>query len=138
VQVKQFSGGFIEGDRSLQTSIGTTHKKKFNKLGCDSFLGNKVWNTAKGIDVIVGPLDFENYLKFLPKQSKLDEKVSKLQKMKEIIKRYVPFGIDVTIQFYLDNCLVKKTFLNEVSRLNKDSFIFGYSKSKIVHFSEKV
>lgn len=135
VKIKQFSGGFIEADKSFQTAIGTGGKR-FNKLGDSSILGNKVWNEAKGIDIIVGPLNFDTYTKFLPKKSGLDQKSSKLQKMKEIIKNYVPLGTDVKIHFYLDKCFVKETFLNGGKRLNKDSFIVGNHNSQTTHFTE--
>lgn len=135
VKIKQFSGGFVEIDKLSQTSIGNK-KNKFNELGKNSILGNKIWNESKGIDIIVGPLNFDTYTKFLPKPSSLDQKTSQLQKMKEIIKTYVPFGLDVKIHFYLDKCFVKETFLNAGKRLNKDSFIVGTHNSQTTHFIE--
>ncbi|MDR0630538.1 MAG: type VI secretion system baseplate subunit TssG [Holosporales bacterium] len=124
VKIEQFVGAFVEADKALQTSIGN-RIGRFNKLDQDSYLGNKSWEVKNGIRVIVGPLDFEKYTAFLPRKSLLDQRVSKLEKMKEIIRSYIPYGINVSIFFYLNECFVKGTFLNKKNRLNKDSFIFG-------------
>ena len=137
VRVEQFAGGFIEIEMNEQTSIGA-RKNKYNELGRNSILGNKIWDMTKGISVVVGPLNYQNYSKFLPKKSTRDQNFAPLQKMKEIVRMYVPHGIDVNLHFYLDNCLVKETTLNGINRLNKDAFIFGIHKIKTAYFCEKV
>lgn len=136
IKIKQFSGEFIEISTNEQTAIGN-RKSKYNKLGQDTILGNKIWDQSRGIDIIIGPLSFQNYLKFLPKLSKKDEAVSPLQKMKEIIKTYLPYGIKAKLYFYLDKCQVKEMLLNNINRLNKDSFIFGHNKEN-TYFVERV
>ncbi|MDR1289305.1 MAG: type VI secretion system baseplate subunit TssG [Holosporales bacterium] len=137
VKIEQFVGEFDEVDKKSQSALGTD-KNRFNKLGMDLILGNKTWNTMKGIRVLVGPLSFEKYLKFLPKNHSMDQKNSPLQKMKEIIKMYVPYDIKVVIGFYLDDCFVKATLLNGASRLNRDTFIIGKHDSRDVSISEEV
>jgi type VI secretion system protein ImpH len=137
IEIIQFSGGFLEASRSSQTSLGTI-KNKHNELGINCFLGNKFWDATKGIEILVGPLDFQNYMKFLTKKSDRDQKFSKIQKMKEIIKMYVPYGTDVNIRFCLKKCLVNETLLNGVKGLNKDAFILGTHLSETIHFCEKV
>ena len=137
VRIEQFAGGFVEANKSLQTKIGKFNKI-FNILGLDSFLGNKTWDSMKGINIFIGPLPFDKYTYFLPKLSTLDEQVSPLQKMKEVIKTYVPTGIDVKIHFLLDRGNVKETFLNGVKGLNKDSFILGINNLENICFTESV
>ncbi|MDR1476473.1 MAG: type VI secretion system baseplate subunit TssG [Holosporales bacterium] len=137
VKIEQFVGGFDEADKTLQSALGI-RKSRFNRLGRDFILGNKTWNTAKGIKVVIGPLAFEKYIKFLPKRHSLDQRNSPLQKMKEIIKIYVPHDIKVEIQFLLDKCFVKETLLNGVSRLNRDAFIFGKHDSENTSISEEI
>ncbi|GHT89203.1 hypothetical protein FACS1894113_3660 [Alphaproteobacteria bacterium] len=134
VRIKQFSGKFNEIDDRYQTAIGKS-RSQYNSLGKDSFLGNKVWNQMEGIDIFIGPLNFENYMKFLPKMSALDQKVSPLEKLKDIIKSYVPFGISVNLHFNLDKCYVNATYLNGINRLNKDSFLMGWHTFKNTGFS---
>lgn len=136
IKIKQFSGDFIEINKDEQTALGCK-KGKYNAVGKDTILGNKVWDQSKGIDIIVGPLQFHDYIKFLPKLSYRDEVLSPLQKMKEIIKNYVPYGINTKLYFYLDKCHVKETLLNSINRLNKDTFIFG-KHLKNAYFIERV
>ncbi|MDR3031210.1 MAG: type VI secretion system baseplate subunit TssG [Holosporales bacterium] len=137
VVVKQFSGKFIEADQSFQSVIGKRNRR-YNRLGKDAILGSKVWDQTDGIDIFIGPLNFEGYVKFLPKRSKLDQKLSPLEKVKEIIKEYVPFGTSVTLHFRLDECFVKEFYLNGANRLNKDAFIMGEHKLKNAEFFERV
>ena len=127
IKIKQFSGDFIEIDKNEQTTIGIRNGN-YNTLGKDTILGNKIWDQTRGIDIIIGPLQFHDYIKFLPKLSLKDEKVSSLQKMKEIIKNYVPYGIVTKLYFYLDKCQVKEISLNNLSRLNKDAFLFIFKR----------
>ena len=136
IEIRQFDGGFIKAKPGEQTFIGK--QGRYNKLGKTSLLGDKVWEATKGITILIGALDFEQYTKFLPKKSSKDQKFSALQKMKEIVRLYVPHGIDVNLHFFLDQCLVKETLLNVNNRLNKDTFIFGLHSSKSAFFIESV
>ena len=136
IEIRQFEGGFIQAKPGEQMSIG--NQGMHNKLGVTSLLGDKVWDATKGITILIGALDFEQYKKFLPKKSSKDQKFSALQKMKEIIRLYVPHGIDVNLHFFLDQCLVKETLLNGDTRLSRDTFIFGLHSSKNAFFTERV
>lgn len=125
IDIEQFFGGFTESvSIEEQTCIGKNFGI-FNSLGKDALLGNKIWDQADGIKIIVGPLSFKDYVSFLPKESRMDEEVSKLRKMKEIIRMYVPIEIKVAIIFKLGKEYVDETLLNRTKRLNKDSFILG-------------
>lgn len=136
INIKQFVGEFITSRPGEQTLIGK--KGNYNTLGRTTMLGNKIWDSTNGIVVEVGPLDFNEYLKFLPKSSVRDQKFSPLQKMKEIVMCYAPHGINVTLRFILDKCFVKETTLNGVNRLNKDAFIFGMHASQNAFFEERI
>ena len=136
IEIQQFVGNFIRTIPGEQTLVG--QKGNFNKLGINSILGEKFWDSTQGITINVGPLNFEQYSKFLPKKSSRDQQFSPLQKMKELIRQYVPHGLDVNLHFFLDQCFVKETVLNGVNRLNKDAFIIGLHNSKTAFFNEKV
>jgi predicted component of type VI protein secretion system len=137
VRIEQFVGRFVEADRSEQTSLGRVGGR-FNQLGFDCCLGNKIWDSADGIDIIIGPLSFEKYISFLPKNNKLDQRASKLQKAKEIVRSYIPCGINATLIFCLDSCFVRETILNSGKRLNKDSFVVGEHRRGLSSFREEV
>jgi predicted component of type VI protein secretion system len=88
----------------------------------DCILGNKVWDTANGIEIVIGPLNLEDYMKFLPKQTSIDREVSPLQEMREIVGMYVPKGVEIKLRFYLGDGFKQGIYLIGGSRLNKDSF----------------
>ena len=136
VEIQQFTGGFVEVSPEEQTVIA--RKGSYNKLGKNTFLGSKVWDSTRGININIGPLNFEQYAKFLPKKSQMDQKFFSLQKMKKLVRSYVPHGINVNLHFFLDQCLVKETALNGVNRLNKDAFIFGVHNTKSAFFDERL
>ena len=137
IHIKQFSGKFIEVEKQYQTAIGQK-LGRYNSLGKESYLGNKVWDQMDGIDIFVGPLDFENYLKYLPRKSKRDQELSPLEKFKNIIREYVPFGISVNIHFKLAKCFINEFRLIGTKALNKDTFIFGKHNLKTTEFVERI
>jgi type VI secretion system ImpH/TssG family protein len=139
VKVKQFAGEFVEIDRSQQSVIGV-RKHMYNSLGENCFLGSKTWDQTKGIDVEIGPLDFRTYVKFLQKQSQRDQQFSPLEKMKEIVQMYVPYGTNVKLHF----CLKSNGEgsyglpLTGTKRLHKDSFLCGAGSKMTAYFTERV
>ena len=123
VEVEQFIGAFSPSvDKKDRTKIGT-YDGKYNKLGQDLLLGEKTWNEAAGVNVHITNLNLSQYLDFLPKISKRDQQFSLLQKMKILIKMYVPQNIRVKIIFYLSKKSNEKTILNRSKRLNQDAFL---------------
>lgn len=137
IEIEQFRGGFIKLTSEETSKIGTKNYR-LNKLGQDCFLGSKVWDASKGINIKIGPLSYSEYCKFLPKHSGMDQRFSPMQKMKEIIKMYLPYGLEVNLHFFLDVCKVKETVLNGINRLNKDAFIFGIHSSRNAYFNERI
>jgi type VI secretion system protein ImpH len=124
VEIEQFAGGFTDSVDEYETSrIG----RSYNSLGENTILGNKIWDSMKGIKIHIKSLDWEKYLEFLPTKSGRDNEFSKLHKMKEIVRIYVPFGIDVKLVFHLAETYIeeKRACLGGIGRLNKDMFIRG-------------
>ncbi|MBR1479696.1 MAG: type VI secretion system baseplate subunit TssG [Alphaproteobacteria bacterium] len=137
ISIEQFCGGFVEVSKDEQTVIGSS-VCRYNRVGKSCILGNKVWDAAKGIRIHIGALKYEDYLRFLPKKTMADRDASPLQKMKTMVKMYVPYGIDVSLHFHLERCSVDETLLNGAKRLNKDAFITGIHRTETAHFSERV
>ncbi|MDR2075038.1 MAG: type VI secretion system baseplate subunit TssG [Holosporales bacterium] len=124
VEIEQFSGGFTDPiSESETTKIG----QNYNSLGKNTILGSKIWDSMQGIKIHVKSLNIEKYLEFLPAKSKNDNEFSKLHKMKEIIRMYIPIGIEAQIVFHLAETYIKdrRAHLGGISRLNKDMFISG-------------
>jgi type VI secretion system protein ImpH len=138
VSIEQFVGSLTKSVSKEETTCIGNVKNNFNRLGRETILGSKVWDTTKGIAIHIHSLNIGRYCEFLPKISPLDNKVSPLQKMKEIIKMYVPLGIWAKIIFHLDSEKVTETRLSGIKRLNKDAFIIGIHKEKDTCFIEYV
>ncbi len=137
VRIEQFVGKFIKVSTDEQTAIGIK-EARFNIIGQSAILGSKLWDTTKGINIFIGPLTIEDYLLFLPKHNISDSKYSRLQKLKEIIKLYVPFGTEVKVVFELNKGKTKKTELNQINRLNMETFIFGNNIDGKIFYEETI
>jgi predicted component of type VI protein secretion system len=137
VEVEQFCGGFTDSAPESETSkLGQI----YNSLGKDTILGNKIWDNMKGIKIHIKSLSLKKYLEFLPAKSKKDDEFSKLHKMKEIVKMYVPVGIETQLIFHLAETNIKerRACLGGIGRLNKDMFISGRHIDKSTCFIENL
>ncbi|MDR1488547.1 MAG: type VI secretion system baseplate subunit TssG [Holosporales bacterium] len=138
VKIEQFNGSFIKVSNSEELSRIGIKYGSYNVLG-NAILGNKIWDSTNGIIIHLISLEFPKYISFLPKISKKDQKLSKIEKLKEIVKLYVPYGIHVKIVFHLNPGNVKGTILNQVNRLNKDAFMAGGQHNlNEIHFVEDI
>ena len=135
VKILEFYPKLIELPIEEQTRIGTK-LGQYNELGISAILDKFSWDTTSQILVIVGPLQFNKYIQFLPKRSVNDRRFSLLQKMEELIKLYVPFDITVVLKIILDESSVNGTILNRSKALNRDAFIFG--KTKNIYFMKEI
>jgi type VI secretion system protein ImpH len=137
VEIEQFCGGFTDPAPESETSkLGQI----YNSLGKDTILGNKIWDSMKGIRIHIKSLNLKKYLEFLPAKSKKDSKFSKLHKIKKIVTMYVPVGIETQIIFHLAEPHIqeKRACLGGVGRLNKDMFISGRHIDKSTCFVENL
>lgn len=57
-------GGFYPIEASHRTAIGPSGKNR--RLGQDAVLGSRYWDPAACTEIRVGPLDVDDYLRFLP------------------------------------------------------------------------
>jgi type VI secretion system ImpH/TssG family protein len=122
VTIEQFVGSFTNAEEKLQTTLGT-RIYQYNKLGFNSFIGNKVWNQTSGINIHINNITLNRYRDFVPKISKRDHKPSVLGKMESIIKTYIFEDIKVSIVFHIIEDTKTLLYLNRTNRLGMDSFI---------------
>ena len=64
IEVRQFVGGWLRVPRELQTRLGG--KDGYATLGATATLGASSWQRQNRFEVVVGPLAFEAFLRFLP------------------------------------------------------------------------
>lgn len=138
VDIEQFVGGFsAEAPLNELSRIGTV-EGIYNSLGKAFILGSKIWDSTLGIIIHIRSLSLDMYKSFLPKASEKDREYSKLAKIKEMIKLYVPNGINVKMIFYLKQKNISGSYLNGIGRLNKDLFIGGTSPHSSISFTEYI
>ncbi len=136
VYVEQFVGSFVEVDDDLRSKIGINGS--YNVLGINTYLGSSVWDSSVCINILVGPLEYSQYVEFLPKKSEYDKPSSTLEKMKKIIRDYVPMNYSVRIYIFLDRGSVGYSALNMSSRLYHDAFIGGNKYNYNTFFMEEI
>lgn len=128
VQIIEFQKKKIKIQNKDRTKIGKT-TGRFNCLGRSAILGDYFYYPLGTMQILIGPLPFEKYITFLPKNSKRDDKYSLLYKLKSLIKMYVSSNIFVYLKIILDTSNVGWTILNGTKRLDYDAFIFGATKN---------
>lgn len=64
VEARQFCGYFLDVDDDSRTAIGLTGQKQ--RLGQGTMLGGRVFAQQAGFELLIGPVDWIEYLEFLP------------------------------------------------------------------------
>ncbi len=138
VDVEQFVGGFTTPvPFSELTRIGTRYSN-YNNLGQNTILGEKIWDSMMGLRIHIKSLKIKQYIDFLPKPSTKDRPFSKLEKLKKIVKMYVPIGMKVQLMFHLQDEQMVNSHLGGVNRLNKDMFLGQTDVNHKVCFTEHI
>lgn len=65
VQIEEFVGHWLRIPPSQHSRIG--HHDGFVSLGQDAVLGEKTWNCQSRFRVVIGPVNFKDYERFLPR-----------------------------------------------------------------------
>ncbi len=130
IKIEEFKGRILEVPISDHSRIGTK-LGKYNKLGYSAILDHKFYKADDGITITIGELEYEQYISFLPKVAIKDRPFSKLAKLKELIRMYIPLDITVYIKILLKSGNVNGTYLNDSYALNKDAFIMGHNKGEV-------
>lgn len=65
IRIQQFMGKWQRGEPEQLTKIGV-QEGRYHRLGQETVLGNKSWDQADGITVIIGPIPWDCFLTFLP------------------------------------------------------------------------
>lgn len=128
VKVIEFQEKKIKIQDQDRTKIGIK-RGQYNCLGQSAILGSYFYYPLGSIRILIGPLPFNQYIKFLPKKSKRDDKYSLLHKLKNLIKSYISCNITVYLKIILDTSEVPHTLLNGTKRLDYDAFIVGTTRN---------
>jgi len=65
VRIEQFVGQWLPVAAAQRTRIGL--REGFTKLGADAVIGERTWHAQSRFRVVIGPLGFRDYERFLPR-----------------------------------------------------------------------
>ena len=95
IEILEFIGEWLTVSPSDYTHLSSTEHN--NRLGQTTALGTKAWDQQARIHIRVGPLRFEQFFQFLPKQE--GETPGKLfERMVYVARLFVGPGLDFTIR----------------------------------------
>ena len=68
IRVEQFRGHWIELDPTEQSSLpsAAAPQGRYCRLGADVVAGTRVWDVQSGVRVVIGPLDYDQFRRFMP------------------------------------------------------------------------
>lgn len=96
VDVRQFQGQWLrisEDDRSALLGRRSDRPSSM-RLGSDAILGERVWDVQSKIRLRIGPVDYEQFRRFLPNGSALAQ-------LRELARLYVGPTLDFDVQLVL-------------------------------------
>ena len=91
VKIKQFQFEWLYLDVEDQTNLSKPNKR----LGDNLVIGNRVGSVQNRFRMRLGPLKWEQFLRLLPNQTKL-------QKLAQFTRAYVGIGLDFDFQLVLE------------------------------------
>lgn len=95
ISIQEFDGRWVDIKPNERTCLGSKNGN-YNSLGMNSMLGERIWHIQNSFRIIVGILDYTDFLKLLPNQQML-------QTMKEIVKFYCGAEYDFNIEIIINH-----------------------------------
>jgi type VI secretion system protein ImpH len=92
VRLEQWLGRWLPIPESERTRLG--RKKGFASLGEDAVIGEKVWDCQSKFRIILGPLSFADYQRFLPNGTSHP-------RLADLVRLYIGMELDWDIQLVL-------------------------------------
>lgn len=127
-EVKEFCGGWTHAPASIWTRLGNM-KGQYNKLGTDVLLGKRVWEQTQGLQVIIGPLDWDIYNQFwnhdLPRGGLFNQ-------IREMIFFYLGIHFKISICIKLNPRHVQFLRLNHTHKVGYNAVLFSGNKDTLL------
>lgn len=114
IEVRQFVGGWLRVPRDLQTQLGTG--ESFAILGVSATLGATSWQCQNRFEVVVGPLQFEEFMQFLPGSRAL-------RSLAELIRLYTSGEWSWQVRLLVNDADAPGVSLGKVGRLGWTSWL---------------
>ncbi|MEK7654641.1 MAG: type VI secretion system baseplate subunit TssG [Pseudomonadota bacterium] len=107
-KVVPFLGGWIYPDKKVLSYLN----KSYQALGKSLFIGRKTWDDTYGFTICIGPLDFKQYVSFIPPMQQ------NFPTLKQLLFYYIDNSYHVRLQLYLKSDTVPALHLGKCSYLN--------------------
>jgi type VI secretion system protein ImpH len=107
-KVVPFLGGWIYPDKAAVSYLN----KSYNTLNKSLFIGHKTWDDTYGFTIRIGPLDFNQYLTFIPPMQQ------NFPILKQLLFYYIDNSYHVRLQLHLRSDTVPALHLGKQSFLN--------------------
>jgi type VI secretion system protein ImpH len=132
LKVIQFAGAYFNIPKPQRFLLNNTDKDE--KLGKNILIGNRYYSRKDKIQVVLGPLNYNEYKIFLPESKGFNQ-------LKSIIKGLIPANLLFDIQLILKNSEVPKLNLAQGKTiLGKSSFLgnsYSFYKNKNFTYNVK-
>jgi type VI secretion system protein ImpH len=112
IKVLQFQGQWLLLNRDSQTAAGARN----NRLGQDTLVGDRIWDVQSKVRIRLGPLNYEQFLDFLPDRSPMAQG-KRIFLLGQLVRFYLGAEIDVEYQLVLQKEEVPAAQTGSHSRL---------------------
>lgn len=114
LQIEQFVGNWLALPPEIQTRIGALDDG--NRLGRSSVLGRKVWDRQHKFRIVIGPLEYADYCRFLPGGASLP-------RLRAWVKQYVGSALNWDLGLLLKKEALPALRLGGSTRLGWTSWL---------------
>jgi type VI secretion system protein ImpH len=111
VKMREFVGSWLDLEPDDRWQLGAPAR-----LGMTTSIGSRVWTRGAKFRIIVGPLDLDNYLRFLPGQGRLEQ-------LEAIVRNHVGDRLDWDVNVVLKGSEVPRSALGASASLGHTSWV---------------
>ncbi|MGF1579065.1 MAG: type VI secretion system baseplate subunit TssG [Gemmataceae bacterium] len=98
VEIIQFSGQWLKLGGGNLSALGNSRRN--NAMGLNAMIGDKIWDIQSKIRIRIGPLTYEQFVRFLPDTSPRPESKS-IFLLARLVRLYLGLEFDVDAQLVL-------------------------------------
>lgn len=119
VDIHEFIGHWLELPLECCTQLGRIRSGRNQADG--AIIGQRVWDCQSRFRIVVGPVDFQHYLRFLPGGASLPKMIS-------AVKAYIGDELDWDLQIILKRDERPSLRLGRAGLLGRTAWLTGFSK----------
>ncbi|MGY8749453.1 MAG: type VI secretion system baseplate subunit TssG [Pirellulales bacterium] len=116
VKINEFVGSWLEIPVENRLELGCS--RQTGTLGVATTLGEKIWECQQTIRLVIGPVDLDEYLKFLPGEEYLLQLLA-------ILKNYIGLALNWEVQVLVKRESVPSAQLGNNCQLGWSSWLAG-------------